>query len=239
MFFVHSPIIGTIDHHHLFESPFIAGIGLHPATSSQISAWKVRVSATESLTPAEATAALTRMVRDAIAELTTFRDDHARRVGNLRPLVADAAKLADAPLDMASDRATVSAYVEQARTLAAQMPPASRAIQNADQLARWIDRTEFLDRAPIQGALDAMEKAVAGIDKSRSQAEKIAADLQAALVRMDDPATAQRLAGLKLQRDLCRVLPDMAAEFAEAQAAALAAVARMSTIADKLKGLAA
>lgn len=73
MFFVHSPIIGTIDHHHFFESPFIAGIGLHPATSSQISAWKVRVSATESLTPAEATAALTRMVRDAIAELTTDR----------------------------------------------------------------------------------------------------------------------------------------------------------------------
>ncbi|NUB14109.1 hypothetical protein GAY28_16330 [Azospirillum brasilense] len=116
-------------------------------------------------------------------------------------------------------------------------PPPPPPPKNADALSRWIDRCEGMDRTPILAALDAHEKAVAGIEKTRGIAEKALADLQAALVRLDAPETLAHLAKMKLQRDLSRALP-VIQEFIEAEAAAASALARMQAAGLRLKALA-
>lgn len=238
MNFAKSPIIGTLDAHFHFECPFVGGVSLHPVASSQIASWCVRVSDTAALTPTEAATALAGIMREATAELVAFGTGLTKRASDLKALVQDAAKLADMPADMANDRAVIAAYVEQARTLSAEQPPASRALKDADTLARWVDRTEGLDRAPILAAMSDHEKALTTIEKTRGIAAKAITDLEGALTRIDAPETAHRLAGLKFQRDLGRVLPGLIAEFSEAEAAATAAVARISTISAKLRELA-
>lgn len=236
--FAKSPIIGTVSEHHFFEGvPFVNGISLQAVPSSQIASWNVRVGC-EALAPTEAADQLAGLVREATAELAAFGADLAKRVSALKPLVADAVKLAELPADLANDRVVIESYISQAAALAAEMPPASAALKNADALQRWQDRAEGLDRTPILAALDAHDKAVAGIDKVRVQAERALADLQTALVKLDAPETVQRLASLRVQRDLGRVLPGLIAEFAEAEATVTAAVARMSAVSAKLKGLA-
>lgn len=236
--FAKSPIIGTVSEHHFFEGvPFVNGISLQPVTSSQISAWNVRVGC-EALAPADAADQLAGLVNEATNELAAFGADLAKRVAGLKPLIADALKLAELPADLANDRAVITAYVEQARALAAEQPAASTALKNADALQRWQDRAEGLDRTPILAAFDARDKAMAGIDKTRGIAAKAITDLQVALIKLDDPATAQRLAGLRVQRDLGRALPGLITEFAEAEAAATAALGRMSAVSKKLRELA-
>ncbi|TWA87115.1 hypothetical protein FBY14_110156 [Azospirillum brasilense] len=237
MNFAKSPIIGTTSAHHFFEGvPFINGISLQPTTSSQIAAWTARVGC-EALTATEAADQLSGLVSEAVAELTTFGDGYRQRVGDLKALVTDAVKLAECPVDLANDRGVIEAYIGQAAALAAEQPPASRALKDADALQRWQDRCEGLDRTPILAALDAHEKALTTIGKTRAQAEKALADLQAALDKLDSPETLARLAGMKLQRDLSRVLP-VIQELIEAEAAAATALARMQAAGLKLKALA-
>ncbi|WP_353859764.1 hypothetical protein [Azospirillum formosense] len=237
MNFAKSPIIGTTSAHHFFEGvPFVAGIGLQPVPSSQLASWRVRVGC-EALTATEAADQLAGLVSEAVAELTTFNTGYAKRTADLKALVADAVKLAELPVDPTGDREVIEAYVGQAAALAAEQPPASTALKDADALSRWIDRCEGLDRTPIQAALDAHEKALATIGKTRGIAEKALADLQAALARLDAPETLARLASMKLQRDLSRALP-VIQEFIQAEAEAAAALARMQAAGLKLKALA-
>ncbi|MBB3267533.1 hypothetical protein FHW79_005194 [Azospirillum sp. OGB3] len=237
MNFAKSPIIGTVSSHHFFEGvPFVAGLSLQPVPSSQIATWNIRVGC-EALTATEAADQLAGLVSEAVAELTAFGNGYRQRAADLKALVADAVKLAECPVDLANDRAVIEAYAQQAAALAAEQPPASTALKNADALSRWIDRCEGLDRIPILAALDAYEKALATIGKARAAVEKALADLQGALVRLDAPETLARLASMKLQRDLSRALP-VIQEFIEAEAEAAAALARMQAAGLKLKALA-
>ncbi|TWA76414.1 hypothetical protein FBZ83_11965 [Azospirillum brasilense] len=233
MKFVHCPTIGTIEDHLFFNSPFISGVSLFRVRSEQISTFSATRAASHELDDADAAALLAGIADAATAELAAFRADLARRAEALKKLVADAQQLAELPADLTADRATVRAYIAEAEAIIAAPAPDVRAGEN---VARWGVRFEG-NTAPTLAAVERFEGEIKKLAAVRDTAGKRRSELETALARMDSPEAAGRLASVRLQRDLTRRVPGLVTEFGDAQKAAAAALARMSTVAAALEGM--
>ena len=234
MKFVHCPTIGTIEDHLFFNSPFISGVSLFRVRPELISTFSATRASACALDDSEAAALLAGIADAATAELAAFRADLARRAEALKKLVADAQQLAELPADLAADRATVRAYIAEAEAIVAAPAPDVRA---GETVARWGVRFEG-NTAPILAAVERFEGELKKVATTRDTAAKRKAELEAALAKMDAPEAAGRLAAVKVQRDIARRVPELIAEFGEAQKAAAAALARMGVVATALEGLA-
>jgi hypothetical protein len=234
--YVKAKIIGTADDHFFFNRPFIDGVSLRPVDERAIDEFRrARYSDTESLTAAEATAHIGGLIQAGTDALSDFAADLSKQTKSLAPLIADAAKLADLPVDLAADRAVIREYVSRAEAIASAPAPD---VALADLAARRLDLGEGLDRAALEACFNLYEASLRKVDSARRAAHERASELRAALTKLDDPTSAARLAGLKLQRDLSRIVPDLVEEFSEAREQAGVALARMDAIATKLQELA-
>ncbi|WP_454016967.1 hypothetical protein [Azospirillum sp. Marseille-Q6669] len=233
MKFVHCPTIGNIEDHLFFNSPFISGVSLFRVRPELISTFSAACAAAHELDDADAAALLAGIADAGTAELAAFRADLARRAEALKKLVADAQQLAELPADLTTDRATVRGYIVEAEAIIAAPTPDVRA---GETVARWGVRFEG-NTAPILAAVERFETEVKKIASARDTAGKRKAELETALLKMDSPEAAGRLAGVRLQRDLARRVPELVAEFSDAQKTAAAALARMGTVAAALEGL--
>lgn len=236
--FIYCPSLAAAPVEHHDFGPMVAGLSLQAVGVEKIAVFSRVRAAAHAKTEAEVQAALVAVVESATKAAADHRAALADRLAQAKKWLADAEKIAAAPLDPLGDSEMLATYIAAARQAEhAPIPDDSGAVRNAEFVARWYPRAEF-DAAPIAAAVarhEAEGDKLAGI---RAQIATVADKIEALMPRLDDPVSAARVKELQAARDIVRHLPDMIAAWARAQAQAEAAISAMADIMAEIKGVA-